>query len=143
MELEDHIFFLCTQVVYRRDSAIQAALRPVGMLQTEWRVLGTLRSKGALTMLELVNWTAYERTRLTRMLDNMEARGWVARGASDSDGRATVVSIVRKGRSVHARAEQIVEALTASILQGASATEVDQVRGTLQSIRHRLIELGN
>ena len=142
MELEDHIFFLCTQLVYRRDSAIQAALRPVGMLQTEWRVLGTLRSKGALTMHELAQWTAYERTRLTRMLDSMEARGWVVRGASSSDGRATVVRIARKGLSVHARAEKIVEALTASILHGAAANDVEQVRGTLQSIRQRLIALG-
>lgn len=141
MELEDHIFFLCTQVVYRRDSAIQTALRPIGVLSTEWRVLGTLCRKGELTMLELAQWTAYERTRLTRMLDSMEERGWVARGASASDGRTVVVRIVHKGRAVHARAEKIVEALTDTILSSTPAADIARVRLALQSIRSRLMDM--
>ena len=103
MELEDHIFFLCTQVVYRRDRALQDVLRPFGLLTTEWRTLGTLHSRGPMAMQDLAQWTAYERTHLTRMLHGLEERGLVIRGGADHDGRAVVVSVSAKGRPLQYR----------------------------------------
>lgn len=142
MELEDHIFFLCTQVVYRRDRAMHEALKPLGLLSTEWRTLGTLQRKGALTMQELAQWTAYERTRLTRILHSMEERGWVERGGSEDDGRAVVVRIAEPGRRLYARAERVVDALTAEITSACSPEEIDAVRRSLQKMRGRLIAQG-
>src|SRR4051812_36449301 len=86
VELEDHLFFLCTQVVYRRDRALSSVLKSFSLLATEWRTLGTLLRKGPMTMQELAVWTAYERTRLNRILNGMEARQWVARLGSEQDG---------------------------------------------------------
>lgn len=142
MELEDHIFFLCTQVVYRRDRAIGDALRPLGLLNTEWRTLGTLLRKGPLTMQELAQWTAYERTRLTRMLHSMEERGWVERTGSDQDGRSVVVRLAPKGRRVYEKAEAAVEALTEDVLSVCSPAEITRVRKSLQALRARLIDSG-
>ena len=142
MELEDHIFFLCTQVVYRRDRAIGDALKPLGLLNTEWRTLGTLLRKGPLSMQELAQWTAYERTRLTRMLHSMEERGWVERTGSDQDGRSVVVRLATKGRRVYEKAEAAVDALTEDILSVCSPTEIARVRKSLQTLRARLIENG-
>ncbi|MFT4265916.1 MAG: MarR family transcriptional regulator [Xenophilus sp.] len=142
MELEDHIFFLCTQVVYRRDRAINEALRPLGLLNTEWRTLGTLVRKGPLTMQALAQWTAYERTRLTRILHGMQARRWVERTGAEYDGRAVLVRIAPRGRTVHARAEAAVDELTGRVLSACAPAEIAQVRKSLQAMRERLIESG-
>ncbi|WP_234193229.1 MarR family winged helix-turn-helix transcriptional regulator [Pseudacidovorax sp. NFM-22] len=141
MELEDHIFFLCTQVVYRRDRALQDVLRPFGLLTTEWRTLGTLHSRGPMAMQDLAQWTAYERTRLTRMLHGLEERGLVTRGGVEHDGRAVVVAISAKGRRLYARAEKAVSALTDDILSVCPPAEVDRMRAALQAMRERLIEM--
>jgi len=142
MELEDHLFFLCTQVVYRRDRAIHEALKPLGLLATEWRTLGTLLRKGGLTMLELAQWTAYERTRLTRMLHSMEARGWIERTGAAHDGRAVLVHIAPAGRRLYARAEAAVDALTDEILSACPPGEIARVRRALQAMRRQLIDMG-
>ncbi len=142
MELEDHIFFLCTQVVYRRDRAINEALRPLGLLNTEWRTLGTLVRKGPLTMQALAQWTAYERTRLTRILHGMQERGWIERTGTEHDGRAVLVRIAPRGRAVHARAEKAVDALTAQVLSACTPAEVARVRRSLRAMRERLIASG-
>ncbi|MDM0047040.1 MarR family transcriptional regulator [Variovorax dokdonensis] len=142
MELEDHIFFLCTQVVYRRDRALGEALKPLGLLSTEWRTLGTLLRKGDMTMQELAQWTAYERTRLTRMLHGMEERGWVARTDSSSDGRAVVVRIAPKGEKVYRRAEQAVDKLTEEAMSVCPPGDLARVRKSLQAMRGKLIEMG-
>jgi MarR family transcriptional regulator for hemolysin len=141
MELEDHIFFLCTQLVYRRDRAINEALKPFGLLPTEWRTLGTLLRKGPLTMQELAQWTAYERTRLTRMLHSMEERGWVERAGSDQDGRSVMVRIAPEGKKLYARAVRPVDALTAEITSACSASDIARVRQSLQAMRRKLIDM--
>ena len=105
MELEDHLFFLCTQVTTRRDRALADVLRPLGLLSTEWRVLGTLRIKGAMTMLELAQWTAYERTRLSKLLNNMQERGWLERYDNENDKRSVLIEIAPLGTALHRKAE--------------------------------------
>jgi MarR family transcriptional regulator for hemolysin len=141
MELEDHIFFLCTQVVYRRDRAISEALKPHGLLPTEWRTLGTLLRKGPLGMQELAQWTAYERTRLTRMLHSMEERQWVERAGSEHDGRAVVVRIAPRGRKIYRQAERTVDALTREITAVCTPGDIDRVRSSLQKMRGKLMAM--
>ncbi|MET0542490.1 MAG: MarR family winged helix-turn-helix transcriptional regulator [Variovorax sp.] len=141
MELEDHLFFLCTQVVYRRDRALGDTLKPFALLPTEWRTLGTLLRRGAMTMMELAQWTAYERTRLTRMLHSMEERRWVERSDSSSDGRSVVVRIAPKGEKLYRRAEAAVEKLTDDIMAVCPPDDIDRVRRSLQAMRSKLIEM--
>jgi MarR family transcriptional regulator for hemolysin len=141
LELEDHLFFLCTQVVYRRDRALNDTLKPFGLLPTEWRTLGTLSRHPSMTMQALAQWTAYERTRLTRILHGMEARQWVKRLDSDSDGRSVVVRIAPKGEKVYRSAEQAVERMTAEIMAVCAEAEIDVVRRSLQSMRRKLIDM--
>jgi len=142
MELEDHLFFLCTQVTTRRDRALADVLRPLGLLSTEWRVLGTLRIKGAMTMLELAQWTAYERTRLSKLLHNMQERGWLERLGNDSDKRSVLLQIAPLGVALHRKAEKKVDALNDEVLQAFSEVEVVRVRGMLSGIRQTLIDKG-
>lgn len=141
MELEDHIFFLCTQVVYRRDRALNDALKPFGLLPTEWRTIGTLLQRGALTMLELAQWTAYERTRLTRILHGLEARELVERIDSAHDGRSVVVHATAKGEKLYRRAEKAVDPLTNDIMAVCSDADIERVRRSLQAMRGKLIEM--
>ena len=141
MELEDHLFFLCTQVVYRRDRALNNLLKGFSLLATEWRTLGTLLRKGPLTMQDLAQWTAYDRTRLTRILDRMEAQDWIARGASGDDGRSVVVRIAPKGARLYRRAEKAVDVLTDEVIAACPADDIGRVRRSLQTMRTKLIEM--
>lgn len=141
MELEDHLFFLCTQVVYRRDRALAEALKPFGLLPTEWRTLGTLSRRPSMTMLELAQWTAYERTRLTRILHGLEARSAVERLDSKSDRRSVVVRIAPTGKRLYRRAEVAVDALTAEIMAVCGEKEIAGVRRALQAMRLKLIDM--
>ena len=142
MELEDHLFFLCTQVTTRRDRALADVLRPLGLLSTEWRVLGTLRIKGAMTMLELAQWTAYERTRLSKLLNNMQERGWLERYDNENDKRSVLIEIAPLGTALHRKAEKKVDSLNHEILQAFTDAEIELVRSTLGAIRQTLIVQG-
>jgi MarR family transcriptional regulator, organic hydroperoxide resistance regulator len=142
MELEDHLFFLFTQVLYRRNRALHEALKPMGVLLTEYRVMSVTLRKGPLTMQDLAHWTAYERTRLTHILRAMEERGWVLRSSAESDRRTVVVRITPAGASVFRKAKQIAEKLTSTIMSDNSDQDVDRMRRALRATGSRLAEMG-
>ncbi|GAA5235777.1 MarR family winged helix-turn-helix transcriptional regulator [Verticiella sediminum] len=141
MELEDHLFFLCTQVVYRRSRALQEGLKPLGLLETEYRVLSAVLRKGPLTMMELAQWTAYERSRVTYILNAMEARKWVLRTSLESDRRTVVVHITPAGREIFAAAKVIVDETTETILRNNTAEDLDRLRSTLKTMRQTLLDM--
>ncbi len=142
MELEEHLFFLCTQVVYRRTRAMHEALAPLALLPTEYRVLSAVLRKGPLAMSELAAWTAYERTRLTHILDAMEAKKWIARTNADLDRRSVLVAIAPAGRRIFAKAKLLVDRITDVIMSANSPEEIAQVRSALRTMRGKLIEMG-
>jgi DNA-binding MarR family transcriptional regulator len=141
MDLENHVFFLCTQVVFRRDRALNEALKPLDLASTEYRTLSAILRKGPLSMQELAQWTAYERTRLTHLLNSMEAREWITRAPSASDKRTVLVQIAPKGTALFKKAKRIVDQLTDEVLRGNTAEEIDQLRRTLRTMRATLIAL--
>ena len=142
MELEDHLFFLCTQVVHRRDRALQQALTPLGLTTTEYRVLSAVLRKGPLTMQELSQWTAYERTRLTHMLDSMQAKGWVSRSSANGDRRTVFVSARAAGVRVFQKAKVVVDDITEVIESANDPAELARIRAGLRTLRQKLIEMG-
>lgn len=141
MDLEDNLFFLCTQVVYRRQRLIHEGLKQIDLLPTEFRVLSATHRKGALSMLELAQWTAYERTRLTHILHAMEDKGWVERTNAEHDRRTVLVAITDAGQQMFKRAKAIIDPLTDRITERNTDRELDQVRKALTTMRERLLEL--
>src|ERR1700712_177363 len=135
MDLEDNLFFLCTQVVYRRNALLQTALKPIGLLPTEYRVLSAVLRKGPLTMLALAQWTAYERTRITHLLGAMEDREWVQRTTSGTDRRAVLVQITSKGEKLFLEAKRVVDELTNAALVDNSASELKTTKAALARMR--------
>jgi DNA-binding MarR family transcriptional regulator len=143
MELEDHLFFLCTQVVYRRNRALHDALKPIGLLPTEYRVLSALLRKGPLTMLDLAQWTAYERTRLTHILHGMEKNEWVLRSTALSDRRTVLVQITPAGEALFKKAKLIVDRITRVITSANTPEEIEHLRKGLRTMRNKLIEMNH
>ncbi|MFL9879054.1 MarR family transcriptional regulator [Herbaspirillum rhizosphaerae] len=140
-ELETHLFFLCTQVVYRRNHLLQDALRPLEILPTEYRILSAVLRKGPLTMQELAQWTAYERTRVTRILHAMEARAWIERSTSAQDKRSVVVQITESGREMFWQAKVIVDQVTDLAMSDNSEEEIAQLRHGLTVLRKKLMAM--
>ena len=142
MELEDHLFFLCTQVVYRRNSLLQEALKPLELSPQHYRVLSAVLRKGPLTMLELAQWTAFERTRITHILHAMEERGWVSRTSLEHDRRTVLVQISAPGAALFKKANKLVNTLTDEIMDVNTPEQTEAAREALRRMRRKLMDMG-
>jgi DNA-binding MarR family transcriptional regulator len=76
-------------------------LRAVGINANEYLTLMYLSEAAGreLRMSELADATALSASRMTRLVDELQSRGLVTKRASAEDGRGTLASLTRAGRS--------------------------------------------
>lgn len=141
--LEDHLFFLFTQVIGRRDRILDIWLRPMGLSASKWRIIATLASRNMAMMRELADLTTIERTTLTRALDQLEAAGAILRVPDADDKRVVRVALSKRGMDLFEEANGIVEKINGDITQDLTLPNADHIRKMLKQIRQRALELSS
>ena len=106
--VDDYVLHLLAAIHQFRDSHLDNALRGLGLNVSRYRVLGVLNRFGASTMSELANFTAMQRTTLTRIADHLVAAAWVERRGEARDRRQVLLELTDAGREIYLRALGIV-----------------------------------
>lgn len=71
-----------------------------GMTRTQWRVMANLGKFGAMTASGICRISHVEKTKVSRAVGALAAKGWLARAADPDDGRAEVLSLTDAGQAV-------------------------------------------
>ena len=106
--VDDYLLHLVVAIYQFRDSRMDGALRTLGLNVSRYRVLGVLNRFGASTMTELANFTAMQRTTLTRIADQLVASGLVDRTAEAKDRRQVVLNLTDQGTVTYGKALNVV-----------------------------------
>lgn len=75
-------------------------VRALGLTPPQFDIIATLGRTRGLTFRELGERTLITKGTLTGIIDRLEARGFVARVASDEDRRSTIVRLTAQGESL-------------------------------------------
>lgn len=115
-------------------------LEPEGVTPQQYNVLRILRGAGAagLPTLAIGERLVEETPGITRLLDKMEARGWVARVRSTDDRRQVLCTITAGGLRLLERLAPRVEALNERFAAAISSARAEQLAVLLESIREGL-----
>jgi DNA-binding MarR family transcriptional regulator len=132
--LEDHIYYLFTQIVGRRNRHIADKLKPFGVTVPKWRVLAALHARPAVTMNQLAQLTTIDRTTLTRTLDQMARGKLIERRADLRDRRSVRLRLATRGEETFGRVLPLVMEDNALSIRGISPGEVAQFRRILTRI---------
>jgi len=114
--VDDYLLHLIVAIYQFRDSRLDSVLRTLDLNVSRYRVLGVLERFGASTMTELANFTAMQRTTLTRIADQLVAAGLVERSAEARDRRHVVLHLTNKGHETHGLAMKVVLTLNQRLL---------------------------
>jgi DNA-binding MarR family transcriptional regulator len=133
--LDDHIFYLFTQIFGRRNRQLAAKLKPLGVTVPQWRILAVLNDRAGSTMNELADLTTVDRTTLTRALDRMVRDDLVARRSNAHDGRSVRLYLTPAGEKAFHRVLPGVQEQNERAMRGFSAAELTELRAKL----HRMI----
>lgn len=104
---------------------------------SQWTTLVALQDGRIRTAGDLAHNICHDAGSLTRLVDEMERRGLVARGRSDTDRRVVTLSLTARGRALVEQLAPRVMHFWNGLLSGFSHAEVD----TLINLLTRLVML--
>ena len=130
MERED-LGALLARAMRRIMEAERPLLEAHGVSMWAYVALTLLARGPAPTQLALAEAMGYDKTRLIKILDGLEAQGLVTRAPDPSDRRARVVELTPNGRAKFAAIQQDVHAMEDELLSALSAAERRALRTAL------------
>lgn len=140
---EAFLGILRTADVLRR--AATRMLEPHGVTLQQYNVLRILRGAGeaGLPTLAIGERLIEEAPGITRLLDRMEARGWVRRERRPGDRRQVICRSTRSGLELLARLDPLTGATNKSATAALSKRELERLIGFLDRIREKQSQQGD
>jgi DNA-binding MarR family transcriptional regulator len=103
-----------------------------------WRILVLLADGVSHSMSEIAEFALLPAPTLTRQIDLVVADNLAYRRADPQDRRRVLVHITPRGRALHKRLAERIEASQAAILAEADADDMAQLAALLTDLRDRL-----
>jgi DNA-binding MarR family transcriptional regulator len=139
--LDSYLPYLLNRAGARIATAFGEEMRPLGASLQMWRVLAALREKDGRRMGDLSLTTSIEVSTLTRLVDNMEQKGLVARRRDAADSRAVLLHVTPAGRRLTRRILPIAERYETVALKGFGAPEADSLKAALRRLYANMDDL--
>lgn len=96
--LETHIGYLLRRVSNRVSGEFAGALQARGVSVAEWVALSEIGRRPETRPAGLADALGMTRGAISKVLDKLEARGWIARRGLPEDHRVQLLSLTRQGR---------------------------------------------
>ncbi len=133
----DYLPALLAQASRLISKEFHVVVQASGFSVSEWRVLATLTGRGGMSIGQLAQVSVTKQPTVTRLLDRMEAKGYVERFAHDTDGRITMARITPAGRKILADLIRQAKKHERRVLEPFGLASADELKATLR----RMIEL--
>jgi DNA-binding MarR family transcriptional regulator len=109
-------------------------LAELDLTGSEINVLANLADTRSRTMSELAAAAGTRPTTLTSVLDRLERRGQISRGARPGDRRAVLIELTSAGSSTAATIRRVIADLEFRALSGLPAEAITGLRTALQAL---------
>jgi DNA-binding MarR family transcriptional regulator len=121
------------QEMYRRFAALGLVMTP-----EQWELLVRLWERDGRTQNQLSEETLRDKHTISRMLDLMEARGWLERRPDPADGRGRLIFLTRAGLELEATLAPAARQLVEDVLRGIAPEELELTVRTLRRMSENL-----
>ena len=132
--LDSYLPYLLNRAGARIAASFSDKVRPLGATLQMWRVLAALREQDGRRMGDLSTTTSIEVSTLTRLVDNMEKKGLVARRRDPQDARAIVLQVTPAGRRLTQRIVPIAERYETVALADFNSAETRTLKAALRRL---------
>ena len=137
-DLSRNFGFLLNDVARLMRTAYDRRIRKLGLTRAQWWVLTHLYRANGATQTELAETLEIEKPTLGRLLDRLEAKGWVKREHDATDRRVWRVRLTEEVEPALRTMRAIAKELRRDALAGISAAERERFVDTLLAIKENL-----
>jgi len=140
LDLTTYIFHLFAVVGRHREVRLESVLKPIGLNLARHRALSVVSTLEPCTMSELADFSAVDRTTLTRTVDQLVEAGLVERVTPREDRRQVLISTTEAGRAVYRKALQAIFRLNRNLLSGLTEAQQRHFARALEAFLDSLID---
>lgn len=133
--------FLLNDVARLMRTVYDRRIRELGLTRAQWWVLTHLFRADGITQTELAEVLEIEKPTLGRLLDRLQAKGWVRRTHDARDRRIWRVRLTKEVEPALRTMRAIAAELRRDALAGLSAEEQDRFVDSLLAIKSNLQRL--
>jgi DNA-binding MarR family transcriptional regulator len=137
-DLSRNFGFLLNDVARLMRTTYDRRVKSLGLTRSQWWVLNHLYRGDGVTQTELADTLEIEKPTLGRLLDRLEAKGWVRREADARDRRAWRVFLTDEVDPAMRTLRAVAAELRRDALAGLSAAERERFVDTLLAIKSNL-----
>ena len=132
--LEDSLGRLIADVSRRLQAAIDVELAGMGMDITaaQWGILMRIANGCGSTAAQLCRFTHYDTGSMTRMLNRLEAKGFIRRVRSQTDRRVVLLEVTAAGKALKPMITQRMVEIMNRFLIGFQRQDLEQLKSLLQ-----------
>ena len=142
-DLSRNFGFILNDVARLLRTSFDRRVRQLGLTRSQWWVLTFLFRNDGVTQSELADMLEIEKPTLGRLIDRLEAKGWVRRAADARDRRAWRVHLTDEVEPAMRTMRAIAAEVRRDALAGLSAAERERFVDTLLAIKANLAGLEN
>jgi DNA-binding MarR family transcriptional regulator len=140
-DLSRNFGFLLNDVARLMRTVYDRRVKSLGLTRSQWWVLNHLYRNDGVTQTELADLLEIEKPTLGRLLDRLEAKGWVRREDDASDRRAWRVYLTDEIAPAMRELRTVAAELRRDALAGLSAAERERFVDTLLAIKANLARM--
>jgi MarR family transcriptional regulator for hemolysin len=141
LETEQSLSWLLVDVHRLLTKDFEARAKAIGLTRVQWRVLFALKRSEidrAMTQTEIADMLEMEKAPLGKILDRLEAGGWIERKNHPTDRRARLVAATSKIEKYAEELAAAAKATFAQMLQGVRQHEVKDLIAQLEKLKRNL-----
>ncbi|TCM57705.1 MarR family transcriptional regulator for hemolysin [Rhizobium sp. PP-F2F-G48] len=142
-DLANRALFDALQSVNRKLRAVfDAKVKERGLTLSRARALFALSRRDGQNQRELAEELAIETPTIVRLLDGMEAQGFIERRVEKSDRRAKQIHLTPKGRALAREIEVIATGIRAELLSGVSLADKETALSVMTTMADNMMQIG-
>lgn len=113
----------------------------INLSKEQWIVLKYLNQQDGLTQNDLAFITHRDKTSMTRLINNMEKKGYIRREICEQDRRINHIYIKKSGRDILYQTVPIMTELIRAVQAGLSKEIIENTIGTLKKVQINLKQI--
>ena len=137
---DEYLGFMISDVARLMRTDFDRRVRKLGLTRAQWMVLTRLHRHAGASQSELADMMEVEKPTAGRLIDRLEAKGWVERRVHKTDRRINRIYLTPEAERVHKRIWKIAKETVNDAMSDLSRAESVQLLELLGRMKSRLVD---
>ena len=135
---ENYIGYTITDVARLMRTVFERRVRALGLTRAQWLVIARVHRRPGLSQSEIADLLEIEKASAGRLIDRMQAKGWLERRDDSSDRRVNRLHLTKKAERIHGAIWPLAEATVDEALSDLSPEERRRLTGLMTRVKAKL-----